>query len=48
MTGMRGVTRAELDAARARGGQVLLLSGDEGSWGASAAMLRDVIDVARE
>ncbi|MFP2928514.1 hypothetical protein ACLESO_25630 [Pyxidicoccus sp. 3LG] len=97
VTGIRGVTRAELDAARAQGGQVLLLaraepreggrwdlsvrptvvggehplgrlgardmglvyrsdihgrvtllSGDEGAWGASAAMLRDVIDVARE
>lgn len=96
VTGMRGVTRAELDAARARGGQVLLLaraepkdggrwelsvrptvvgaehplgrlgaremglvyhsdihgkltliSGEQGAWGASAAMLRDVLDLAR-
>lgn len=95
VTGMRGVTRAELDAARAQGGQVLLLaraepreegrwalsvkptvvdgshplgrlgaremglvyrsdihgrltliSGEQGAWGASAAMLRDVLDLA--
>lgn len=96
VTGMRGVTRAELDSARARGGQVLLLaraepregrrwelsvrptvvggehplgrlgardmgvvyrsdihgqvtllSSGEGAWGASAAMLRDVLDITR-
>jgi homoserine dehydrogenase len=94
VTGMRGVTRAELDAARGKGGQVLLLaraepgddgrwalsvrptvvdgahplgrlgaremglvyrsdihgrvtliSGEQGAWGASAAMLRDVLDL---
>lgn len=93
VTGMRGVTRVELDEARARGGQVLLLAravprgeawelsvrptvvgsehplgrlgaremglvyrsdihgvmtlinGEQGPWGASAAMLRDLLEL---